>query len=117
MHSDLRRFLRQRAQQPVALFRYGVQFLPCLLSNQRVAREMFEIASCAATSLRGHLMSGDPGARRICGRKKGCQLRQLAQNQIGIFRVGFEKCGDKRADHIDLQVMVSRPVECGLGQG
>jgi hypothetical protein len=50
-HSDLRRFLRQRVQL-VALFRYGVQFLPRLLSSQRVAREMFEIASCAATSLR-----------------------------------------------------------------
>ena len=51
MHSDLRHFLRQRVQQLVALFRYGVQFLPRLLSSQRVAREMFEIASCAATSL------------------------------------------------------------------
>ena len=54
MHSDLRCFLRQRVQQLVALFRYGygVQFLPRLLSSQRVAREMFEIVSCAATSLR-----------------------------------------------------------------
>jgi hypothetical protein len=73
MHSDLRRFLGQGVQQPVALFRYGVQFLPRPLSSQRFAREMVEIASCAATSLRGQLMPGDPGARRIWA-QKACQL-------------------------------------------
>src|SRR5229473_2624944 len=88
MHSDLRRFLRQRVQQRVALFRYGVQFLPRLLSSQRVARKMFAIASCAATSLRWHLMKGDPRARARAG--VGAAI-PLAQNQIGIFRVGFEK--------------------------
>jgi hypothetical protein len=52
VHSDLLRFLGQRVQQLVALFRYGVQSLPRLLSSQRVAREMVEIAACAAISLR-----------------------------------------------------------------
>jgi len=44
-------------------------------------------------------------------------LGQLAQDQIRIFTVGFEKCGDKGTDHIDLHMMFSRPVEGGLCQG
>ena len=41
----------------------------------------------------------------------------LVQDQIRIFGVVFEKCGDKGTDHIDLHVIGSGPVEGGLCQG
>ena len=77
-HSDLRRFLRQRAQQRVACFEVASSF--CRASYPVNAPQ--EECPRSLRARLGHLMSGDPGARRIRGRKKAGQLRPLAQNQI-----------------------------------